>query len=78
MRTFATLGLRPDDFLEPLPDLSPQASLAVSCWSFCDGWAPERWVVFAALHHVPDWAALAELMQAIRDQTRKQEAARRG
>jgi hypothetical protein len=54
-----------------LPDLSQAAELAVRCWGFCDGWAPERWPVFAAFHDVPDWAALVDLMQAIRDETRK-------
>jgi hypothetical protein len=52
--------------LGDLPILSAQAELAVRCWNFCDGWAPERWPIFAALHDVGDWHALADLMQAIR------------
>lgn len=66
MHNLQALGIRPDDLLDPLPDLSPQAQLAVACWHFCDGWAPERWPVFAAFHDVPDWGALVDLMQAIR------------
>lgn len=52
------------------PVLSAQAELAVACWNFCDGWAPERWPVFGAFHHVDDWPALVELMQALRDESR--------
>jgi len=33
-------------------------------WS--GGWSPERWASFGALHDVPDWALLIELMQVIR------------
>ena len=53
-----------------LPALSAQAELAVACWNFCDGWAPERWPVFDALHPVDDWHALVDLMQALRSATR--------
>jgi hypothetical protein len=52
------------------PELSARAELAAACWSFSDGWHPERWPLFAALHDVVDWHALVELMQAIRDATR--------
>jgi len=45
----------------------------VHCYGFCDGWAPERWPVYAALHPVADWHALAELMRTIRDEQRKEE-----
>ena len=73
MRSLSTrLGIPTDDLLEPLPPLSPSASLAVACWQFCDGWVPERWPAFAAFHRVPDWAALIELMQAMRAEYRKQ------
>lgn len=78
MRNLQALGLRPDDFLEPLPDLSPQAQLAAACWHFCDGWAPERWPVFAAFHDVPDWGALMDLMQAIRTAQHDAEKEARG
>jgi hypothetical protein len=54
------------------PALSAQGELAVACWNFCDGWAPERWPVFGALHDVADWHALAELMQAIRQAMKTQ------
>lgn len=53
------------------PPLGAAGELAIACWNFCDGWAPERWPVFGALHPVADWAALAELMAVIRDETRK-------
>lgn len=66
MRQLAELGLRPDACHEPLPDLSPDAEQAARCWRFCDGWHPERWALFGAFEHVPDWAGLMELMQAIR------------
>ena len=70
MGNLAALGLTAD-VLGSLPDLSPQAALAALCWNWCDGWAPERWVLFDAFHGVPDWGALAELLQVIRDETRK-------
>jgi hypothetical protein len=57
--------------LGPLPELSPQAAQACRCWAFCEGWAPERWPVFGALHDVGDWHALVDLMQAIREAHRK-------
>jgi hypothetical protein len=66
----AALGLSAD-VLGPLPELSAQASLAVLCWNWCDGWTPERWPLFEAFHAVPDWGALVELLQVIRDETRK-------
>lgn len=77
MRSLSALGLRPEDVLEPLPALSLQAQLAIDCWNFCDGWDPSRWPLFAALHDVPDWGALVELMQAMRSQYRKAEEAAR-
>lgn len=66
MRKVQALGLSGDALLGELPELSAQAELAARCWAFCDGWMPERWPVFAALHDVADWHALADLMQAIR------------
>ena len=65
------LGLTADQLLGPMPELSAQATMAAECWAWCDGWAPERWPVFAAFHDVPDWGALADLMRALRDETRK-------
>jgi hypothetical protein len=67
VRTAQSFGLTADAMFGPLPELSPQAQLAAYCWRFCEGWAPERWPVFGALHDVHDWHALAELMAAIRD-----------
>lgn len=70
MGGFARLGLDADAVIGPLPDLSQQAEQAAHCWRFCDGWTPERWPVYAALHPVRDWHALADLMQTIRDAQR--------
>lgn len=61
------MGLSPDDVLGPAPELSIAAEQAVHCWNFCEGWAPERWPVYAALHDVADWQQLAELMLAMRN-----------
>lgn len=61
-------GLNADDLLGPLPELSAQADLAAQCWHWCDGWVPERWLLFAAFHDVPDWAAVVDLMQTIRSE----------
>lgn len=52
----------------PCPPLTPDALLASHCWTWSGGWAPERWVSFGAMHEVPDWALLIELMQVIRNQ----------
>ena len=70
MGNVTALGLSAD-VLGPLPELSPQAQLAALCWHWCDGWSPERWPLFDAFHSVPDWGALAELLQVIRDETRR-------
>lgn len=79
MRSLSSrLGLSADDLLDPLPQLSPAAAQAAACWSFCDGWAPERWPAFAAFHQVRDWAAHVELMQAMRAKYRKHEEAAAG
>jgi len=42
------------------------ANVAAHCWNFCDGWAPERWPVYEALHPVSDWHLLIDLMAEIR------------
>lgn len=75
MRDLQRLGLGADA-LGALPALSHQARTALHCWGFCDGWVPERWPVYAALYPVGDWAAVVDLMQAIRAvQRRAQESA---
>lgn len=56
------------DTLPPLSALGAQAS---HCWGWCEGWVPERWPVYGALHRVADWAALVDLMLAIRDKNRE-------
>ena len=69
MRAFAAgFGAKAEDLLDPLPPLSGQAQLAIDCWVWCDGWAPERWPAFDAFHDVDDWYALVELMRVIRKQ----------
>ena len=75
MRKLSALGVQWQDVQEPLQELSPQAERAVHCWAWCGGWFPERWPVYAALHDVSDWNAMAELMQTIRDEHAKPEAA---
>jgi hypothetical protein len=37
------------------------------CWRFCDGWVPERWPVYGALHQVPDWHELIDAMREIKN-----------
>ena len=64
-------GLNADAFYGPPPEVSLLGQQAMHCWDFCEGWTPERWPVYAALHRVDDWAGLVELMQAIRDKHRE-------
>lgn len=71
MRNLAAFGIT-CDIGEPLPALSPLAEQAIACWNFCDGWAPERWPLYAALYPVEDWYALVDLMRAIREEQRAQ------
>jgi len=42
---------------------------AMHCWHWCKGWMPERWPAYDALHDVPDWQQLHELMAHMRDNT---------
>jgi len=49
----------------PCPELGEWATRAAHCWHFCAGWAPERWPLYDALHDVPDWHMLIDLMQQI-------------
>lgn len=71
MRNLAAWGIDAAAVGEGLPDLSPDAEQAIACWNFCDGWAPERWPVFAALHAVADWPAVVQLQAVIRDEMRR-------
>ena len=75
MRNLQAQGLDgfPD---EPLPELSPAAQIAVHCWSFCEGWAPQIWTTYDALYPVPDWHHLIDLLTAIRNahRTHQQQA----
>jgi hypothetical protein len=50
----------------PPPDLLPAAVMALHCWAFCGGWAPERWPHYEAFHPVEDWSVMAELLEHIR------------
>lgn len=69
--TAAALGLGADALAEPVPELSAAAQLAAECWDWCDGWHPERWPLFDALHEVADWERLAAGVRAIRDAHRE-------
>lgn len=69
MRALEQAGLA--GLAEPPPPLSPAAELALECWGFCAGWAPERWPVFDALHPVPDWHHLIELLRVMRQTLRE-------
>jgi hypothetical protein len=66
VRNFAEHGITVD-IGEPLPELAPVAEQAIACWNFCAGWAPERWLLYAALHPVDDWYAVMDLMRVIGD-----------
>ena len=49
------------------PDLAtPLAVRAVHCWTFCQGWQPAAWPVYAALYPVDDWHQLVDAMLVIR------------
>lgn len=52
--------------MEQPEELSAAGQIALHCWAFCEGWAPERWPVYNALYPVPDWHHTIELMRAIR------------
>ena len=54
------------DVPEP-PDLTGVEAEAARCWAWCQGWRPDLWPAYAALHPVDDWAALAECLEVIRD-----------
>ena len=54
------------DSAQPAP-LEGLAALAAHCWQWCQGWRPDLWPAYAALHEVQDWHALAEAMEAVRD-----------
>lgn len=41
------------------------------CWNWCEGWAPERWPLYAAFHTPRDWGATVELMLAMRDEVHR-------
>lgn len=54
------------DLRAPPPEQCALAAQATHCWSFCGGWAPERWGVYGALFEVADWHLLIETMQVIK------------
>ena len=54
------------DMREPPPVQCELAAQATHCWGFCVGWAPERWVVYGAMHEVADWHLLVDAMQVIK------------
>jgi hypothetical protein len=69
MRALQAAGLA--GLAEPPPAISPAAEMALDCWGFCAGWQPERWPVYEALHPVPDWHHLMELLRVIRSTLRE-------
>lgn len=66
MRALHDAGL--GDLLAAPEPLHPAGELAVHCWGWCEGWAPDRWPVYDALYPVPDWHAHIELMRVIRQE----------
>lgn len=50
------------------PPYSLEAAQALHCWQWCGGWSPERWPLYATLHHVDDWDRLPLYLAAIRDE----------
>jgi hypothetical protein len=64
MRNLQAAGL--GDLVAPPEPLRPACELALHCWGWCDGWAPERWPVYEALFPVPDWHHHIELLRVIR------------
>ena len=68
MRTLQDAGMG-DLFGAPEP-LRPAGALALHCWGWCEGWAPERWPVYLALYPVPDWAHHEDLLRVIRHELR--------
>lgn len=49
------------------PTLCEASERARHCFIWCGGWRPEAWTTYAALHDVPDWHLLIDLMQHIRN-----------
>jgi len=47
------------------PELDALAARARHCWQFCQGWAPERWPIYDALHPVDDWHQVIDVMAEI-------------
>lgn len=47
------------------------ADQARHCWTWCGGWAPERWPLYETFYPVADWLQLVELMEHIRVQQSK-------
>ena len=65
MRALAAAGFG-GEALDAAQPVGPLGQIALHCWGFCGGWAPERWPVYAALYPVPDWHHVIELMRTIR------------
>lgn len=55
------------------PPLDEDATLAMHCWCWCQGWAPAQWPVYDALYAPPDWHITIELMESIRDHVRRKD-----
>ena len=49
------------------PTLCEASERARDCFTWCGGWQPLAWPMYAALHDVPDWHLLIDLMLHIRN-----------
>ncbi len=54
------------DLLGPPPALCEWSERALHAWAWCGGWQPQHLPLYAALHPVPDWHLLTELMRTIK------------
>jgi hypothetical protein len=49
------------------PVMCEAALRAHHCWRWCGGWQPQALQHYEALHPVPDWHELTELLLELRD-----------
>lgn len=58
---------------EPPPPLDEWAQRALHCWNWCEGWNPERWLMYQAFHDVPDWALLIGALESLKTLLKNQD-----